>query len=117
MLRDPEEVGVDGMVFLYPQTKTSSQNVHRMLTVRVMKDPKAHWPMVMVCWKENGEDRWELVHKDNIRKKSAAATTTRADKTQGDTAGDGATSSKTKRVRVLPGANKYEPTEGQGTLF
>jgi hypothetical protein len=116
LLRDPEEVGVDGMVFLYPQTKTASRNVHRQLAVRVLKDPRAHWPMVVVGWKEEGKDHWELVHKDNIRKRSTAAATTKADKTEGDTVGAGSQLG-TKRLRVMPSAKKYEPSEEQLPLW
>lgn len=118
MLRDPEEVGVDGRVWLYPQTRTASQNVHRQLAVKIMKDPRAHWPMVVVGWTESGVDRWELVHKDNIRKKAPGVISAKEEKTQGDSIG-GTASSRTKvaRVRVMPSAKKYEPTEGQGTLF
>lgn len=118
MIRDPEELNIGQTVFLYPQTKTASTSCHRQLSVRVMHDPKKHWPMVVVEWYEDGSQRWELVHRDNIRKK-AVAVTSKAEKAQGDSIGDGQARKRggTNRVRVMPGAKKYEPTEGQETLF
>ena len=119
MLQTPEEVQAGQTVWLYPQTKQASANVHRMLAVRILKDPKAHWPMIVVGWSENGADAWELVHRDNIRKRSAAATTTKDETKQGDAVGGGQTSSKrgANRVRVMPNAKKYEPTDEQMELF
>lgn len=118
MLFDVNEVAVDQQVWLYPHTRTASANVHRMLAVKVMKDPKAHWPMVLVCWKEGNQDKWELVHKDDIRKRNPTAST-KAEHKQGDTIGDGPTSSKlgTSRRLVMPGAKKYQPTDDQMELF
>lgn len=118
MLYDVDEVQVGQTVWLFPHTRTASQNVHRMLQVRVMKEPKAHWPRVMVEWKEGNEDRWELVHKDDIRKRNPASAT-KADTKQGDTIGDGPTSSKlgTSRRLALPGAAKVAPTEDQMSLW
>lgn len=117
MLYDVGEVTEGQSVWLYPHTRTASTNVHRQLAVKVLKDPKAHWPMVVVGWREGGRDHWELVHKDDIRKRNPSAST-KAETKQGDTIGDGPISSLGKhRKLVLPGAKKYEPTEGQGTLF
>lgn len=116
MLRDVNEVQVGRIVHLYPQTKTASANVHRMLAVSVLKDPAAHWPMVVVGWKEDGTDFWELVHRDNIRTRSPAART-RSDDKEGDNIREGGgVSSKWAKVKKLPG--KAAPTiEGQDTLF
>lgn len=116
MLRGPEEIEKGQTVYLYPQTKQASHNVHRMLAVIVMKPPSAHWPMVMVRWSEGGKDWWELVHKDNIRRKPQSATTTKAEKAAGDTV-SGSDGRRSTRVRVMPSARKYAPTEGQETLF
>lgn len=116
MISDPDEIGVDGTVWLYPQSKQASQNVHRQLRVKILKDPKAHWPMVVVGWTENGVDKWELVHRDNIRKRAPGAVSTKEEKTQGDSIGDGR-KTKTGRVRIMPGARKYQPTEEQLELF
>lgn len=118
MLYDVGEVEQGQIVWLYPHTRTASRNVHRMLAVSVMHDPKRHWPWVTVEWTENGQLKWEKVHKDDIRKRNPT-TTTKAEARQGDSIGDGLTSSKlgTSRRLALPGAHKYEPTEGQETLF
>jgi hypothetical protein len=89
MLYHVDEVVVGQQVVLFPHTKTASNNVHRQRVVTIMKDPKAHWPKVMVCWKEDGEDRWELVHKDNIKKRVSPTHSTGADRHQGDSVGDG----------------------------
>lgn len=116
MLSAPEEIEEGQTVHLYPQNKQASRNVHRMLAVTVLKDPKAHWPMVVVGWTEGGRDYWELVHRDNIRKKATGAVTTKQEKGEGDTVGS-AGSRRPNRVRVMPSAKKYEPTDGQETLF
>lgn len=121
MLRDPTEVAEGDTVHLYPQTKQASSNCHKMLAVKIMKNPKTHWPMVAVCWDvPGGPTCWELVHKDNIRKKPSATVSTSAEKKAGDTVGDGGSMSKWK-PKVMPGARKYEvdmPDDmEQGTLW
>ncbi len=116
MLQTPDEVVEGQTVHLYPQDKQASRNVHRMLAVTILKAPATHWPMVVVGWTEGGRDCWELVHRDNIRKKPTGATTTRQEKGEGDTVVSSG-GRKANRVRVMPGAHKYAPTEGQETLF
>ena len=118
MLYNVDEITNGQQVWLYPHTRTASRNVHRCLAVRVLKDPKAHWPMVLVGWREAEEDRWELVHKDDIRKRNPSAST-KAEREQGDTAQDGLAASAlgSNRRLALPGKAKVVPTEGQGTLF
>ena len=117
MLRDVNEVTVGRIVHLYPQTKTASTNVHLMLAVTVLKDPAAHWPMVVVGWKKDGVDMWELVHKDNIRTRSPAART-KADDKQGDGTREGGSSVSDKWAKVKKLSGKAAPTiEGQETLF
>lgn len=113
MLREPTDVAVGGTCFLFPHTRTASTNVHRMLTVKVLKDPKVHWPMVVVGWTDQGVEMWELVHKDDIRLRSPAARDKVQEK-QGDTVGDGG-EVKTK-VRRMPG-RAIGLIEGQETLF
>jgi hypothetical protein len=121
VLDDPDLIQQGRIVFLYPQSKTASANVHRQLSVTVMKDPKAHWPMVVVGWKEDGVDRWELVHRDNIRLKRPGVTTTKADKHEGDNVREGAGMGRWAKVRKMPTQAKAKvdmPDDmEQGTLF
>lgn len=91
MIYTPEELEVGRLVYLFPHTKQASQTVHRQLAVSVMKDPKAHWPRVMVCWKEDGQDRWELVHRDNIKLRRSSSA--KVEKRDGDTTQDQTTTS------------------------
>jgi hypothetical protein len=119
MLYNVDEIAEGQTVWLYPHTRTAGPNVHRMLQVKVLKDPKLHWPWVIVTWDElGGGDKWEKVHKDDIRRRNPGKATKDETK-QGDGVGSGSTSSRlgTNRRLVLPGARKYEPTEGQETLF
>lgn len=119
MLRSVDEVQVGQMVRLHPHTKTASRACHEQQAVKIMKDPKAHWPMVMVTWEQDGADRWELVHSDNIKPKLGALTT-KVEKKEGDTNQDSKTSSKWARVRKMPGKVvevNLAPDEEQGTLF
>jgi hypothetical protein len=119
VLKDPEEIQVGRIVHLYPQTKQASQNVHKQLAVSVMKDPRAHWPMVVVGWKEDGVDKWELVHRDNIRLKRASSITTREEKRAGDTTGNSGEGGMAKWARkraIMPGTPP-PPIEGQMELF
>lgn len=120
MIDDPNAIQRGRIVFLYPQSKQASRACHRLLTVTVMKDPRAHWPMVMVQWKEDGADRWELVHRDNIRLRKPGGTTTKAESKEGDTTRDSGGMGKWAAVRKMPGKPKpIEITEEQeqGTLF
>jgi hypothetical protein len=116
MLREPGEVKEGQTVYLYPQTKQASANVHRMLAVTILRKPTDFWPYLVVGWSERGTSFWEKVHRDNIRLRSRAATTTKAEKTAGDSIGDKARGG-TARVRVMPGKKKVEPTDGQEALF
>lgn len=121
MLLAPEDLPVGRTVYLFPQTKQASRNVHLMRTVSIMKDASAHWPRLVVGWKEGSEDRWELVHKDNIRLRPPAARN-KADEKEGDTIqGDtGRTSGKWARVRRMPGKPKPVDTDEtwvEETLF
>lgn len=121
MIDDPDLLQVGRIVHLYPQTKTASRECHLKLTVAVMKDPRAHWPMVVVTWDENGEKKWQLVHRDNIRLRSAAASPTKEEKRGGDMTGSTDGMAKwIKRRSIMPGKNKpIDMPEGaeQGTLF
>lgn len=83
MLYDAHEVSEGETVFLFPHTKGASTACHRQLTVKVMHDPKKHWPYVIVEWMDDGKAVWEKVHKDNIKKKPAASAPS-GDKKQGD---------------------------------
>lgn len=115
MLNSPDDVEKGRIVHLYPHTKQASRNCHRLLTVSVMKNPAQHWPYLIVCWKEDGQDLWEKVHKDNIRVKSAAAST-KADVRQGDSVGEGQRrGAKPGRVRVMPKQPKavIDPDQGE----
>ena len=121
MLKDtPAASGlvVGRICYLYPQTKQASAECHKQLTVTVLKDPSAHWPKVVVGWKEDGVDKWQLVHRDNIRLKRAATTTSRQEKRAGDSTGGGAEGGMEKWVKrgVMPGKPPPE-IEGQETLF
>lgn len=118
MLRDPTEVAVGDTVYLYPQTKQASTNCHKMLTVKVLKPPKQHWPMVVVGWDTpGGPSLWELVHKDNIRKRPASTVSESQVKKDGDTVGAGGGAMSKWKPKVMPGKSKVEPMEGQGTLW
>ena len=117
MLRDPTEIAEGDTVYLYPQTKHASTNCFRLLTVKVGKKPEAHWPMVLVIWAEDGKDFWELVHRDNIRKRPASTQSVAAEKQGGDTVGDGGGAmSKWSKRGVMTGPKAPE-IEGQDTLW
>jgi hypothetical protein len=116
MLRDPSEVEEGQVVWLYPQTKQASTNCHKQLRVKIAKKPTAHWPMLVVVWTlADGTDSWELVHRDNIRKKPPGGATVSAEKKQGDTVGDGGSMARWK-PKVMPGRKPVD-IEGQETLF
>ena len=122
MLYEVHEVSEGQTVWLYPHTKGASAACHAMRQVKVMHDPKKHWPYVVVEWKEGGVDRWEKVHRDNIKKKPPSQTGMAAQKKQGDTSGnpDTPTDRKWQRKLALPGKIKpIQLAEGeeQGTLF
>lgn len=117
-IREPTDLTVGMTVYLYPTLKTSSRNVHRMLAVQVMKDPKRHWPIVVVSWEEDGKLEWELVHKDNIRIRPVSRVA--ADKREGDTTREHGKGPSVSRVRVMPGKPKeITMPDGmeQGELF
>jgi hypothetical protein len=118
MLNDSHEVEVGQVVYLYPHTKQASAECHRQLTVKVLKDPAAHWPKVVVGWKEDGVDKWQLVHRDNIRRRRVASATTKEEKRAGDTTGGGGEAGMAKWVKrgVMPGGVPPQ-VEGQETLF
>lgn len=118
MLSDPDEVQKGRIVFLYPQTKQASASCHRQLAVSILKDARAHWPMLVVGWKEDGVDKWELVHRDNIRKKRATGATEKEEKRAGDQTGGGAQTGMSRWAKrgIMPG-KPVEPIEGQETLF
>jgi predicted lipoprotein with Yx(FWY)xxD motif len=116
MLRDVDEVSKDDTVHLYPQTRHASRACHAQLAVRVLVEPKKHWPMLVVGWRDpSGTDLWELVHRDNIRKKPASAVSTAQEKRDGDQVGGGGMGKWTKRG-IMPG-KKTNEIEGQDTLW
>lgn len=117
MLNHVDEAEAGRVVYLYPHSKTASRACHRLLTVAIVEGRK-HWPMVVVKWNEGGAERWELVHRDNIRLRPSVAAT-RVDKKEGDSKGDVATGTKWK-PRLLP--NHIKPIDlpdnmEQGELF
>lgn len=118
MIYNVDELSDGQTVFLYPHTKTASQACHRQLQVKVLGDPKRHWPLVTVKWREGEEERWQLVHKDDIKKnKSNSATeTSAADRHQGDTVGAGPAPARPWQRRLTIG-KPVENFEGQGKLF
>jgi hypothetical protein len=117
LLRGPEEIAEGDTVHLYPQNKQASKNVHRLLAVKVGKDPKAHWPMVVVIWSEHGTDLWELVHRDNIRKHPTSTLSASAEKKHGDTVGDaGGGMAKWSKRGIMSGKPPPE-IDGQESLF
>jgi hypothetical protein len=111
---DPKEMRIGQVVYLFPNTPQAGPACHQLRTVKVMRDPALFWPHVMVEWEEGGVSSWAKVHRDNIRSKPYQAPS-REDKAQGDTVGG--SSSKPGRVRVMPSAKKYEPLDGQESLF
>lgn len=123
MLRDADldELEQGQTVHLYPHTKTASRACHEQRTVKLMHDKegnKKHWPFLVVEWKEGGVDCWARVHKDDVKLKASATTTTKEEKRQGDQTG---TRGKAPRVRVLPKQPKANvelaENEEQGTLW
>lgn len=119
MLKDPEEIQVGRIVHLYPQTKQASRECHKQLAVSVLKDPRAHWPMVVVGWKEGNENKWQLVHRDNIRLKRASSVTSREEKRAGDQTGGPSESGMAKWAKkraIMPGTPP-PAIEGQMELF
>jgi hypothetical protein len=66
-----------------------------------MHPPEKFWPYVVVEWKEGGVDKWAKVHRDNIKKRPVA-TTSVAEKKEGDMGGGGTTSGKWQRKTALP---------------
>ncbi len=103
MLNDPSEVEVGTVVYLTPRTKLAGREEQARLTVRIMKDPKRHWPMLAVEWTDpTGQMQWRLVHRDNINRRESAAVSKKD--------GDGSNqTAPPNRVRVMPG--KYEPID------
>jgi hypothetical protein len=118
VLRDVTEVSEGDTVYLYPQTKQASRACHDQRTAKVLKDPKVHWPMVVVGWDmPGGPSSWELVHKDNIRKRPASTTSAVQEKRDGDMVGGGS-GGMSKWVKKGTMTGKPAPEiEGQGTLF
>lgn len=117
MLRGPEEAEENKIAYLYPHTKTASRACHDMKAVTILS--ARHWPMVVVKWKEGEADRWELVHKDNIKLKPPSARV-KSDEKEGDTVRGGAMDSKWARPRKMTGRQKpIDIPEGreQGLLF
>lgn len=120
MIHNHIDIEKGQLVFLYPHTKTASRNVHRLLMVRVVDEPAAHWPLVGVGWVEKGktanDEVRELVHKDNIRLRPAGSATNKAEKAQGDSTGGLVVPN---RVRVMPGRiDEIDPQDGiQEALF
>lgn len=112
MLYDAHEVAVGETVFLFPHTKTASRICHEQKAVKVAKAPSAHWPMVLVTWTEGDHDRWQMVHKDDIKKRPPNKTA--ADKKLGDSLTD--RNRAVARVRVMPG-KKIEVMDDQMELF
>jgi predicted lipoprotein with Yx(FWY)xxD motif len=120
MLREPSEIEKGMTVYLYPQTKTASRACHEQRVVKVMKDPAAHWPMVVVTWTDANGDQWELVHRDNIRKKPPSTSKSKEDKNEGDNIRENAGRGKGARVRKMPGRAKpidIPDHMEQGALF
>lgn len=119
MLRGPEEVPKGRVAYLYPHTATASRACHAMRTVEVVEGAK-HWPMVVVKWREPDADKWELVHRDNIRLRPPSARV-KSEEKEGDTTQDeGATAGRWARVRKMPGKPKpieLPPDTEQGALF
>lgn len=118
MIHKPEDLRVGQTVYLYPHTKQASRACHEQRVVSVMQDPAKHWPKVVVEWTENGVQQWQLVHRDNIRLRAAASTTTKEETKAGDTTQDGG--AKWATVRRMPGRAKpieIPPGLEQATLF
>jgi hypothetical protein len=121
-IQEPTDLEIGQVVHLHPNTQQASRNVHRMLAVRVMKDPKRHWPMVMVEWEEDGKSYYELVHRQNLRRRPwTGASAATVEKKRGDTVGDGGGGMSKWKPRLMP---KRQSTElelpddmEQGTLF
>lgn len=117
MLHSVDEVTVGQTLWTFPHTKSASTNVHRQLAVRVLQPPAKFWPYLVVGWAEGKEDKWEKVHKDDLKKKQSN-TTASSDKHQGDSVGsDGSVAGKWQRRLALPGRDRVKPTEDQLELW
>lgn len=120
MLYDPHEVEEGATVYLFPHTKGASRACMEQRTVQVAQPPAKFWPYVIVTWRQGTIDKWERVHKDNIKKKPTAP---KATKQEGDGAGGGRstdTGGRWQRKLALPGRIKpIDIPEGQeqGELF
>lgn len=117
MLRGPEEAPEGRVVYLYPQTRTASRTCHAMKAVTVVHAKR--WPMVVVKWTEGRVDKWELVHKDNIRLRPPSARV-KKDEKEGDTVQGTGMDSRWARPRKMAGRVKpidIPDDQEQGTLF
>lgn len=103
---EPSELEIGQTVYLYPNTRQASRNVHRFLEARVGSDAKIRWPMVEVVWREEGADTEsrEVVHKDNLRSRPHTRKSGSADRKEGDSVGGGADLE--AKVRKLSGSAK-----------
>lgn len=112
MLYDAHEVEEGQVVFLFPHTRGASPACHEKRRVTIAQPPARFWPYLVVTWTEGGVDKWERVHRDNIKKKP---TTPKVDKQEGDGAGGGRSDGKWQRKTVMPG--KIAHIEDQMELF
>jgi hypothetical protein len=123
MIQNPDDLTEGQTVYLFPHTKTASRAVHKQLTVKVMRDPKAFWPWVLVKWNEpDGSDFWEKVHRDDIKLKPSSAASTPAGRKEGDGPGSNTVPALgTNRRTALRPEKRYEielpPGTEQGELF
>lgn len=106
MLRDSDlhDLYKGQIVYLSPHTKTASRACHEQRAVRVMHEKDTilkHWPMVVVEWKQDGVDKWERVHRDNIKLRPGNASSAKVEKREGD--GQGGGKPTVTRVRKMPG--------------
>lgn len=115
MLYEVDEVTVGQVVYLYPHTKTASRACHEQRRVTILHDPKKHWPHLVVEWQQDGEAHWELVHRDNIKKRPATAAASPTEKHQGDMAGGTQTETRWRRKNAI--ASPVVNIEGQEALF
>lgn len=113
MLYEPHEVVEGQTVSLFPHTHGASRACQEQRQVTIAQPPAKFWPYLVVTWVQDNQNRWERVHRDNIKKKPAAP---KVDKQEGDGAGGGGrTDGRWQRRLALPG--KIETIEGQETLF
>jgi len=125
MLRDVDlhDLHKGQIVYLTPHTKQASRACHERRTVKIMHEKdtiKRHWPMIVVEWKQDGVDKWERVHRDNVKLRAHAPRATKVERAEGDGAQSSGMGRWASKVRVMPGKIKpIELAEGQeqGTLF